>query len=344
MNTVIRAQLSENDQRQVYALTHDLPREYDSAADPRFLDQAALIAHGLPLSVRRAINEMRVKEPNSGLCIISGFPVDFERIGQTPTHWKNREQTGQAAQEEFYLVLIGSLLGDVFAWATQQDGRLVHDVLPIREHENDQLGCGSRELLWWHSEDAFHPYRADYLGLMCLRNPDRVATTVSWLEPSDLDDHLRHVLSQKRFCILPDESHLEKNRGEAATNGAGTQLENAYRHINEMRSSPSKVAVLSGAGNGHYLRLDPYFMPPLDGDPEAQAALDALTHAIAGRLQDVVLEPGDTCIIDNYKAVHGRKSFTARYDGNDRWLKRINVTRDLRKSSEARMNGSRAIL
>jgi hypothetical protein len=37
--------------------------------------------------------------------------------------------------------------------------------------------------------------------------------------------------------------------------------------------------------------------------------------------------------------VHGRKPFKARHDGTDRWLKRLDVTLDLRKSRAARPPG-----
>jgi hypothetical protein len=36
--------------------------------------------------------------------------------------------------------------------------------------------------------------------------------------------------------------------------------------------------------------------------------------------------------------VHGRKPFRARFDGADRWLKRLNVARDLRKSRAVRQH------
>ena len=49
-------------------------------------------------------------------------------------------------------------------------------------------------------------------------------------------------------------------------------------------------------------------------------------------MKDVRLQPGDIAFIDNYRAVHGRESFRARYDGTDRWLKRLNITRNLRGS------------
>jgi len=38
--------------------------------------------------------------------------------------------------------------------------------------------------------------------------------------------------------------------------------------------------------------------------------------------------------------VHGRKPFTARFDGTDRWLKRVCITRDLRKSRDARAHST----
>jgi alpha-ketoglutarate-dependent taurine dioxygenase len=57
---------------------------------------------------------------------------------------------------------------------------------------------------------------------------------------------------------------------------------------------------------------------------------------IEERLFDLVLEAGQVIFIDNFKAVHGRRPFKAHYDGTDRWLKRVNLTRDLRKSRELR--------
>ena len=55
------------------------------------------------------------------------------------------------------------------------------------------------------------------------------------------------------------------------------------------------------------------------------------------------LESGDFCFLDNFRVVHGRKPFRARYDGTDRWLKCLNISCDLRKSRAARRPGSRAI-
>jgi alpha-ketoglutarate-dependent taurine dioxygenase len=68
-------------------------------------------------------------------------------------------------------------------------------------------------------------------------------------------------------------------------------------------------------------------------------------HAIDENLTGIALRPGECLFIDNYKAVHGRSSFKAKFDGTDRWLKRINVVRDLRKSRGVReAPASRVIL
>jgi alpha-ketoglutarate-dependent taurine dioxygenase len=61
-------------------------------------------------------------------------------------------------------------------------------------------------------------------------------------------------------------------------------------------------------------------------------AFQGLCAQIETHMKGVALRPGDCAFIDNFRAVHGRRSFRARYDGQDRWLKRLNVTRNLRGS------------
>jgi Fe(II)/alpha-ketoglutarate-dependent arginine beta-hydroxylase len=179
-----------------------------------------------------------------------------------------------------------------------------------------------------------------------LRNPDRVATNLAAVNFAALEPAQVRVLFEPRFTIRPDESHLEKNSAKlkAAAKGADPGLESAFRKINEMNARPEKIAVLYGDPRSPYVRVDPYFMDELADDAEAQQALDALIRVIDAEVRDLVLEPGDFVFIDNFKAVHGRRAFRARYDGNDRWLKRINLARDLRKSRDARPSCESRIL
>ncbi|MEP6912149.1 MAG: guanitoxin biosynthesis L-enduracididine beta-hydroxylase GntD, partial [bacterium] len=301
---------------------------YRSAEDPEFLRRAALLAHDLPRRVRAFLHDFRSLELPSGIGLISGYPVDDQKIGLTPKHWKYRDVSSTLA-EEMLLILFGALLGEPLGWATQQDGHIVHDVLPIKGHENEQLGSSSQELLTWHSEDAFHRYRCDYLGMLCLRNRDGVATNVASIDTITLEPDEVEILFQPRFIIFPDESHLKKNSSGVETEANGS-LDASYDRIERMRTCPEKLAVLYGDKQAPYVRLDPYFMKRLESDQVGQVALDSLVAKLEEQIHDLVLRPGDFVFIDNYRVVHGRKPFAANYDGTDRWLKRINLARDLR--------------
>lgn len=329
--------LSDEEKRLIQTLLTEIVSKYRFWEDGEFLKDAAILAHDLPLRVRKFINDFKVLEPPSGICLISGYPVDDSQIGRTPSHWKSKLESPHTLEIETLLVLFGSLLGEAFGWVTQQDGHIVHEVLPIKDYEDAQLGTSSSQTLWWHSEDAFHPYRGDYLGLMCLRNPDRVATTFASIDMLELSTAQIEILCQPRFIILPDESHQERRSPQQKQpNGAGNSIESAYRRIKEMNTNPKRVPLLVGSRSSPYLCLDSVYMKTAGEDEEADAALRALVQSVNENIQELILQPGDYCFIDNYRTVHGRKSFQARYDGTDRWLKRINITRDLRKSRSAR--------
>jgi Fe(II)/alpha-ketoglutarate-dependent arginine beta-hydroxylase len=321
----------------------ELSYRYPSAGDPEFLRCAGVFAHNLPGRVRTFLNDFRSLELPSGIGLISGYPIDDWKIGRTPKHWKCSHDALRTVEEEMLLILFGSLLGEPLGWATQQDGHVIHDVLPIKGHEHEQLGSSSQELLTWHVEDAFHPYRCDYLGMMCLRNNQRIATNVASIDAISLSPAEVEILFQPRFNIQPDESHLRKNKSNQL-NGGDDDVEKAYDNIERMRTDPEKLAVLFGDRQSPYIRLDPYFMQRLDNDEEGQAALDSLIEKLEANLHDIVLQAGDFVFIDNYRVVHGRKPFVAKYDGTDRWLKRINLTRDLRKSRASRRTADSRII
>lgn len=347
--------ISVEEVRAIKGLLSDVSRQYESVEEPEFLNEVSVIAHDLPRSLRNFLNNFKLQEPPGGACLIKGYPVDDRKIGPTPEHWKQKSEISPTLEQELLMMLFGALLGDAIAWSTQQDAHIIHDVLPIKGDENEQISTGSNQVISWHNEDAFHPFRGDYVSLMCLRNSDRIPTTLASAEQIKLSQREISILFEPRFVIYPDESHAEKHNsvtvsysgngnGYSKGNGNGTDpLKAARERIREMHSSPSKLAVLYGDPHTPYMRLDPYFMRPLEDD-EAQVALNALIRAVDKCLGEVVLEPGDFLFVDNYRAVHGRKHFKARYDGTDRWLKRMNITSDLRKSRSARATCSSRVI
>lgn len=342
---MFRIDLSNEEVATIKTLTGELASRYSSVEDEAFLRDAVLHAHELPKRLRKSLNDFKLLEPPAGICMISGYPISGAAIGPTPLHWESRSEVSPALEEEMLLALCGFLLGELIGWVTQQNGYMVHEVLPIKEFEDFQVNFSSKQYITWHTEDAFHPYRGDYLGLMCLRNSDKVATTYASIGMVELDSEVVEVLFEPHFMIHPDESHSERHKPRLDRGRVGsTMSESAYEVINRIHGRPEKVPVLFGDRAAPYLRLDPYVMDPPDND-RAMAAFSKFTEAIDSKLSEVVLEAGDILFIDNYRVVHGRRPFQARYDGTDRWLKRINVARDLRKSRDARAScTSRVIL
>lgn len=330
----------------IKSMLGDITSRYSSAEDHAFLMDACLYAHEFPKRIRKFLNDFKISEPKPGFCIISGYPIDEATIGKTPNHWKYKPEASRTLEVESFLIILGSLLGDALGWATQQDGHIIHEIFPIKECENEQLGTGSAQTLWWHSEDAFHEYRGDYIGMVCLRNPDNIPTTIASIDDAQIDPELIKILFEPHFIIRPDESHQEKNASDPQNIpiDPSDHRRIAYQRILELNDNGKKISVMYGHPQSPYIRVDPYFMLPVEDNERAQLAVESLIKSIDAVLMDVVMHPGDILFIDNYRAVHGRKPFKPRYDGTDRWLKRINVTRDLRKSRGARMSCASRII
>jgi len=315
---VHRLELTEGEVGAILPLVKEVASQHGSVEEADFLDSASTYAQELPRRLRRFLNAFRLREP-SGVCVISGYPVDDFKIGKTPGHWRKEPGSSSTMEEEVFLNLCGALLGDAIAWSHQRDGLICQDLVPIEGHKDEMLGSGSELELVWHTEDARYPYRGDYIGLMCLRNPDAVPTTFASIDEVRLDPDQVEVLFEPRFVFRPDPSHPTDSERE-------------------------KAPVLFGDPRSPYVRFDPYSMDRPETE-EARSAMDYLIRAVDENLTGVALLPGECLFIDNYKAVHGRSSFKARFDGTDRWLKRINIARDLRKSRDVRKApASRVIL
>mgnify|MGYP003327879738 FL=1 len=75
------------------------------------------------------------------------------------------------------------------------------------------------------------------------------------------------------------------------------------------------------------MTYDRVLMRGLNND--AQRALDELSKAIERVKQTFHLSAGQVAIIENWRVVHGRTPFVPRYDGTDRWIKRVMVRRSM---------------
>src|ERR1051325_1438125 len=114
--------LTEEEQSSVKSLLKELSAQYSSVEDADFLKDVGLHAHDLPRRVRAFLNDFKTLEQPPGFCVISGYHVDERKIGDTPAHWKLKQNSSKTLEEEMLLILFGSLLGDALARSTQPDG------------------------------------------------------------------------------------------------------------------------------------------------------------------------------------------------------------------------------
>ncbi|MFI9804245.1 TauD/TfdA family dioxygenase [Streptomyces sp. NPDC052301] len=312
-----RLQLTKDQAGQALELAQWCATDLD---EHRLLNELPVLAHELPREIRTFVNEARL-DPLGHVIMLSGNQIDQDVLGATPESWRVADTPASRAYGVL-LMLYGALLGDPIGWATQQSGRLVTDVLPSRGAEYSLISASSSLELAWHTEDAHSPYRADWVGLFALRNQASVPTTISFVEHSDVPADIARILAEPRFVFEPDASH----------------------EFDGDRPEPAPVPVLTGGPGAPVLRADRDFVRAVDGDPEARQALDWVIGHLDANLYDVTLEEGDVAFVDNRNVVHGRRPFQAAFNGSDRWLKRVNVARDLRRIDAGTRRGATCVI
>ena len=281
-----------------------------------FAEQASTVAEYLPTRLRRFLTGVRCAQAD--VAMVSGLPL-ADDLAPTPTGWEMAAKTGAGQREELMLLVCAAALGDPFGWSDQQKGRIVHDVCPAPGQERSLTSASSEADLALHTEDVHHPCRGDYVSLLCLRNPDSVGTTFVRVDSLDVPPDVREVLSDDRFRFYADDSH------------ENTELD-AEQESGRLQNRVSMDgSVLFGPPDFPYLRIDLDFAAALDGDDDADEAIRVAFQSLRRSVERVVLQPGDLVFMDNYRVVHGREPFTPRYDGHDRWLKRVNLIRDIRR-------------
>ncbi|WP_204290725.1 TauD/TfdA family dioxygenase [Micromonospora gifhornensis] len=279
-----------------------------------------LIGCRLPERLVAALVSFRCNSSSSGSLLVRNVPVD-ERLPATPAdgYLPDWRSVGIATAAQLMAM---SHLGDIIGYADEKHGRVVQDVAPIAGAENQQENSGSA-YLELHTENGFHPYKPDFLSLLCLR-PDHdrsgrtLTGTVKRVHPR-LSKSCVATLRQPLFRI---------------------QFSSSFAQLGSSGYS-EPVAVLAGPVDDPELTADFHAMEPMTD--QARQALDELEAVLTPSLDSVVLDTGNLLVVDNWRAVHGRSSFTARHDGTDRWLRRCFAVADLRRSRGVRLAGSRVL-
>lgn len=227
-------------------------------------------------------------------------------IGQVPltplTPFIDDAETPIATEN---LIAFGKSFGTPISYAQEQAGRLIQNMVPVHKTESAQISTSSKSELYLHTETAFHPYKPSHVLLLCMRGDSSAATTFALVD--EIIEKLSHYeieqLQIPQFSTSLDESF--RSKGESDFNMT-TSILRKIEHSDSWE-----------------MTFDWQLMKGLNS--EASKILESMRKAVSSSVRDIVLEDRDLLVIDNKKVVHGRKSFQARYDGTDRWLKRLLV-------------------
>jgi L-asparagine oxygenase len=279
-------------------------------ANERFVTAAGHAARLMPSVVHDALVDFADAAPQSGALLLRGLPVgDLGFTPDSPVSPTTKDRTS-----EFVLLAAARRLGQPVGYLPEHGGELVQNLVPTKANAHRQVSTSSGVDLMFHTEAAFHPHRPRYLLLLCLRGDANAVTTLSSIFEvlPTLPWRVVDTLFQPRFRTAVDESYLH---GRANELGAPMPVLSGERH------RPSMV-------------FDADLM--VGTDAEADDALRVLATAVEAHHTGLALQAGDLLVVDNNVAVHGRSSYTPRWDGYDRWLQRAMVVADLAPSAGER--------
>jgi hypothetical protein len=231
--------------------------------------------------------------------------VEIGEVPETPATPFTAKDPTLTATESLIGYSVG--LGYAISYIQEQQGRLIQNILPVHKTEYEQISTSSKVQLALHTETAFHPYKPDYVMLLCLRGDPTAVTTYA-----DVDEIVSY-LDEETITYLQKDWYI-------------TGIDKSFRVEGQVYQD-FNLPVLTKVEDGYNMIYDEDLMRPKN--LFASSALDQLSEAIKKCVKDIVLETGDLLIIDNNKTIHGRKPFQPRYDGTDRWVQRMLVRKEL---------------
>jgi len=315
---VLRVHPTQEDKEVTSLLLEELLGGRKALPVSALFESGSLLAGELPRALRAAFKTFKTEEHFHALCVENDPPSDDE-IGATPLFHRPGAQEERASVYDALHFLYSCLLGQPFAWSSIQNGYIFNDVMPVPEHEALPASSGFRSPFGLHTEDAFHAYAGDYLGLLCLRNPSSVNTVFAGFDVDEISEKFLESLFAPEFVV-------------------GANVAQLVEEITGL--SP----VLFGSQSHPYMRLNMNSLDAAPGRTEASAALAEFERVLLRNVTRVAFQPGEYWYIDNYRVAHGRDAYTPRLDGTDRWLRRLYITSSFRRSIALRHEPANCVI
>ena len=282
-----------------------------------FCKQAKTCVKFLPDRIKSALDYFVNHGSETGFLLIRKIPMDVIPVTPTTNNQKIGETTFLAKAQATFL----QYMGEMISYEAEGYGRLFQDVIPVEKMSKQQTSISSVELEL-HTEQAFSELRPDILSLACLRGDANAKTYILPVHKiiENMTKEECDLLKQPLWYTSVDLSF--KMNGNDFIKG-------------DIRG-PLPILLTNDR-----LLFDQDLMKGTT--PESCRLIQKIIDIYKSCRETHCLQPGDIIFIDNNRAVHGRSSFSPKYDGKDRFLIRCFAAFDLEKSAYARPNNGRTI-
>jgi len=215
-----------------------------------------------------------------------------------------------------------SVITELISYQSECNGSIFQDIVPIKNTEKIQTSSSSKTELEIHTEQAFSTLKPDILSLSCIQGDPNAFTHIltvdNILDNITLEDYEK--LLQPLWLIGVDYSFKNNNEQFLLGNIRGP------------------ISIISGSIQDPKLVFDKDLMKGLTN--VANDLIKKITEIYNNKKNSINLQSGDILFIDNNRAVHGRSSFSPKYDGHDRFLIRTFGVFDIKTSEYARKDQS----
>jgi L-asparagine oxygenase len=288
-----------------------------------FCKQVKQLSLLIPKRIREILTDFALNGSPSGFLLVKNIPLNDFHLPVTPSN--NNRRIGETTILSKIQSILINVMGEMISYEAEGYGQLFQDIVPIKHMAKDQTSVSSSTELEIHTEQAFSNLKPDILSLSCLKGDENAFTYILPVNTiiENLNNNEIELLYQPLWKTEVDLSF--KLNGNEFIDG-------------DVRGP---LSILNGSHNDPTLIFDQDLMTGIteESNNMIQKIVDIYyTHRISHNLKS-----GEIIFIDNNRAVHGRSSFSPKYDGNDRFLIRCFATFDLEKSSHARSNNNRMI-
>lgn len=235
-----------------------------------------------------------------------------DNVGPTPTQYAGPDTQRLVIPDLYRGLFLGIAGWYGYGYASQQNGIVHNDVVPLQTARLYGHNANAYQELGLHTEEASfnlgegRDISPDFLTLYFFRNPSRTPTVVSIPEWSEVPAETQDLLFEDWY----------DNRTNPAQGG-------------EENDPACAVSVLYGPSNDPWIRLNTA-TPDTVHDPRHAKALTEFILHLKSRKMNICLKAGQLMLLDNRRVLHGRPPFEEppRYDGMDRWQRRVVVSND----------------